>query len=313
MSTLPALNPIRTILVASDLSPASLPAAQTAAILAKAAGAELHLVHALPSDFDPRLSFLGEGIADKVRSDTERQLQELAARLPCGAETLVRVEVKPGNPVDVVLEDVQRIGADLLVVGTHGRTGLVQLALGSVAEHLAQNAPVEVLLVRRRPDGPFRRPLLALNATTSAFRAASRVVDIARLLRIEELHVASAYQLPSGFAHSLREEDEVAERMRGFLLDDLEPACAEMRRVVPDMETHVHLGSAVNVVLDCASNHGSDVVFLGSHNRPRWTSMLLGDTARALTHKLGCAVWLVRDMPQRHPLLHAIASDLGLE
>ncbi len=313
MSTLPELNPIRTILVASDLSPASVPAAQAAAMLAKVLGASLHLVHALPENLDPRLGFLGAGYADKVRDDTERELRAFADRLRCDAETLVRVELKSGNPVDVVLEDVHRIEADLLVVGTHGRTGLAHLALGSVAEHLAQNAPCEVLLVRRAPDGPFSRPLLALNPTTGALRAAARAVDVAGRCGLEEMHVASAYQLPSGFSHSLRAEEEVAERLRTMLEEDLEPAFSAMRQVVPGLRTHLHLGSPVHVVLDCAANRNSDLVFLGSHNRPRWTSMLLGDTARALTHKLDCAVWLVRDLPDEHPVWHAIARDLGLQ
>jgi len=289
-----------------------MPAARTAAGLARSLGAKLHLVHALPPEDDPRLSFLGEGLAERVLQEAREQLRRLAGQLPCGEDCLERVEVRYGNPIDVVLEDIERVKADLLVVGTHGRTGLAQLALGSVAEHLAQNAPIEVLLVRRAPDGPFERPLLALNPTSAAFRAAARLRDVARCCGLDEVHVASAYQLPSGFAHSLREEDEVAERLRGFLLEDLQPALDALRESVPRLQPHLHLGSAVHVVLDCAANHRSDVVFLGSHNRPRWTSMLLGDTARALTHKLDCAVWLVRDLPEEHPLLNAIAEDLGL-
>ena len=312
MSHLPELPPIRSILVASDLSPASLPAAETAAVLAKACGAKLRMIHALPENFDPRLDFLQEGIADKLQKDTEKELRTLADRLPDGAETQVEVAVKPGNAIDVILREVKEAKADLLVVGTHGRTGLTHLALGSVAEHLASTAPADVLLVRARPQRLFQRPLLALNPTRAAYRAASRAVEVARLCEVGKLTVAAAYSLPIGFAEYSRPEDEIMEQVRDFLREDLRPVVQELRDEGLEVDVHLDRGHASDVVLAAAAEHDCDLVFLGSHNRPRWTSMLLGDTSRVIAHRFPYASWLVRDLPEKHPVLSALAKDLGL-
>ena len=57
-------------------------------------------------------------------------------------------EVVDGSPASAVLEHAEKLGAELIVVGTHGRTGLSRLALGSVAEHVVRSAGCPVLVVR---------------------------------------------------------------------------------------------------------------------------------------------------------------------
>lgn len=310
MSKLPDLPPIRRILAATDLSPASLAAARTAAHLAQALDARLHLVHAAPPAAEVRLGILGQEFKGKFRQELLRELDALVAELPA---QVAGAEIREGYPVDVVLEEIHRTGADLLVLGTHGRTGVVHLALGSVAEHLAQVAPIDVLLARGASPDLFRRPLLALKPTASACRAAARAAALAGPLGWNELHLASAYQLPAGFAYSLQAEDVVTDRLRQMLEEDLAPVLDQLRQQGPDLHPHFQLGSPVGVVLECAASCRADLVILGSHSRSRWTAMLLGDTARALSHRLECAIWLVRDLPERHPLLEAIARDLGLK
>ena len=54
-----------------------------------------------------------------------------------------------GDPRAVLTEEARRIGADLLVLGSHGRSGLAKLVLGSVAAHVAAHAPCSVLIVKR--------------------------------------------------------------------------------------------------------------------------------------------------------------------
>jgi nucleotide-binding universal stress UspA family protein len=74
-----------------------------------------------------------------------------AAAAAGGAAATVLLE---GPPVGEVLRLVERVSADLLVVGSRGRTGLARVALGSVAEELVSLAPCPVLTVRLQPSAP---------------------------------------------------------------------------------------------------------------------------------------------------------------
>jgi nucleotide-binding universal stress UspA family protein len=78
-------------------------------------------------------------------------LQGLASRLK-GQGLTVDFEEPEGDPADTVTRRAQELGADLIAMTTHGRTGLGRLLLGSVAESVIRKAPCPVLLVRVHED-----------------------------------------------------------------------------------------------------------------------------------------------------------------
>jgi nucleotide-binding universal stress UspA family protein len=143
---------IRRIIHASDFSKASRAAFGKAVNLAKAYRAELLVVHVL-SVVPP---FLGEGyvppnvweeVEAGARVGAERQLNRLVAK---GRRAGVRIKslVVLGSPYEDIVRAAKRTGADLLVLGTHGRTGLTKVLLGSVAERVLRTASCPVLTVR---------------------------------------------------------------------------------------------------------------------------------------------------------------------
>jgi len=86
-----------------------------------------------------------------VEGAAQEKLAEIAAAL---SERGLAVETKAieGYPPEVIVDEAERSGADLIAMGTHGRTGLAHLFLGSTAERVVQNARCPVLTVRRRDD-----------------------------------------------------------------------------------------------------------------------------------------------------------------
>ena len=66
-----------------------------------------------------------------------------------GGQFLMGTDDREGYPADVVLEHASAIGADLIAMGTHGRSGIGRAVLGSTAEHVVATAPCPVLTVRR--------------------------------------------------------------------------------------------------------------------------------------------------------------------
>lgn len=150
---------IKTILVPVDFSTCSLLVSRQAAGLARSLGARVVLLHVaeLPADISANLKVEAEDgphpAIEVLTSDSEARLGAFAAVVrEEGAEAEVRVLVGPVVPS--ILDATSALQADLVVIGTHGRTGMARVMLGSVAEEVARRSHVPVMLVRRetRPE-----------------------------------------------------------------------------------------------------------------------------------------------------------------
>jgi universal stress protein A len=145
----------KTILVPHDLSPCADHAAALAQEVARAHGARLVVLYVadLPMGLDPdALVVPREGAApvrarDLATGGAEAQLEVLAARLAADG-VAVTTSLVLGDVVDEILAAAHRERADLIVMGTHGRTGLSHLVVGSVTEKVVRQAPVPVLTRR---------------------------------------------------------------------------------------------------------------------------------------------------------------------
>jgi len=143
---------MRRILHATDFSKASSPAFAKALELARQQGAQLLLLHVMspPSPFrasEPPTDYLA--LLAQARRDVERRLGALLARAR-KAGVRVRSKLVEGAPAHGIVRIARRQRADVIVIGTHGRTGLRRLFLGSVAERVLQLAVCPVLTVRGR-------------------------------------------------------------------------------------------------------------------------------------------------------------------
>jgi nucleotide-binding universal stress UspA family protein len=143
---------IQTIVVPIDFSPSLDRAVDYAAALAGPFGAALHLVHVVE---EPFLAGAGwEWSVPDVRAMREQLVSDSLARLAKIAERLtqrglaVTSAVAYGAPAEGIVTAAEDRGADLIVMSTHGRSGVPHLVLGSVAERVIRSAPCPVLAVR---------------------------------------------------------------------------------------------------------------------------------------------------------------------
>ena len=145
---------IRRILFASDYSPASRKAFATALSLAKANGAALTIVHVIVP-FVPIApdQYVSAQTWNDIERDTrrvgQRELHKLTARAKAAGVRAVG-RLLEGNPAEQIERATRAERADLLIVGTHGRTGLARFFIGSVAGRLVATASCPVITVRGR-------------------------------------------------------------------------------------------------------------------------------------------------------------------
>lgn len=136
---------IERILFVTDFSEPARNAQKYAVELADRFGAELHAFHAVTDDV---LVPAVEVAADWLREEVARTTRQLAADMAAvhGAKPPI-LEVRQGNPVQEIIRYAAGHNIDLIVIGTHGHTGLSRLLLGSIAEKIVRLATCPVLTV----------------------------------------------------------------------------------------------------------------------------------------------------------------------
>jgi nucleotide-binding universal stress UspA family protein len=160
------MSAIRKILVPVDFSECSRAALERAVELARELRAEIHLMHAWQPPYEvgpflaqvPVLGPTGRrtSLAELARRESGHALEKLTAEL-ADAGVVVTGRLEPGSAREAIVHAATGGGYDLVVMGTHGRTGLRHLLLGSVAEWVVRHSAVPVLTVRQSREAPARQ------------------------------------------------------------------------------------------------------------------------------------------------------------
>jgi nucleotide-binding universal stress UspA family protein len=149
----------RNVLLATDFSAAAREAAAHAAAFASASGATLHLVHVV-EDFAYWESFSlqhfpSPEVYAELKSNARIALEDLARDAELGGD--VAAHVRHGKPFVEIIRAARELEADVLVIGSHGQSGLSETLFGSTAEKVVRKAPCAVLVVRH-PEHRFEMP-----------------------------------------------------------------------------------------------------------------------------------------------------------
>ncbi|MCS6843705.1 MAG: universal stress protein [Caldilineales bacterium] len=145
------------LLVPLDGSPAAEAALPVARALAARCGGRLTLVHVIkpapwPAEMRAELPDMESRVVDReleVATAYLRHQEDALAAQGLAADALI---MRRDSVVDGILEAVEEVGADAIVMSTHGLTGLPRLMLGSVAEQVVRHTPVPVVLVRSQVE-----------------------------------------------------------------------------------------------------------------------------------------------------------------
>jgi nucleotide-binding universal stress UspA family protein len=138
------------ILIATDFTAASEPAVAKGLALAKETGSELMVAHACARPNTAQADFVAPGIYDEWEENLRESVGEKLEPILESARKFgikARPLILTGNPEDAIPEAAQSNEADLVVMGTHGRTGVPRMFLGSVASRVIATAPCPVLTV----------------------------------------------------------------------------------------------------------------------------------------------------------------------
>ncbi|MEZ4367879.1 MAG: universal stress protein [Kofleriaceae bacterium] len=295
---------MKKILVGVDLSEASEVAIAHAVAMGRHTGAEVVLALATwvpepPVDYERSLWPTYEAYAEQARrglATEHAQLTALAARYE-GQGARISKSIADGRADDVLPSLAEELDADLLVVGTHGRTGLSRALLGSVAERVVRTAHTSVYVARGpAPAAGFKRVVVGTDfeplARTAlragaAFAADDGQLDLVSCLRM--VPVVPMGEIGATFDPALlRSEIEADLGARGAA------ALAEIAR--PGLRTSFAVVDEVPKwgVVEHAKAVAADLVVVGSHGRRGLRRWILGSVAEATVRHAECSVLVAR-------------------
>lgn len=295
---------IRCIVCPVDLSPASAPALHRARALARWYEAELLVLHALPVVVPvsalppgPAIEPLGGPVSLEA---TAEELRAFVA-FELGADEPAVPLVQVGPTVTAVVDVARERGADLIVMGTHGRGGFRHAVLGSTAESVLRDAPCPVLTVSPGVRGvpavpaPFQRIVCAVDFSEASLAGVEYALALARQgdAAILLVHVLEeAPNLPvAPWAASPQEHRADLERQASHRLAGLVPADAGDWCKA---EALVSEGEVGRQILSAADRASADVIVLGVHERGRVSLLVFGSTAHDVLRYATCPVLTVR-------------------
>jgi len=292
------------ILVPIDFSKASREILRHAILLAKALPGKITLLHAEePPNYGGTLSDL----PGSVPADFPLAPAKLGQRLA----TLARDAIPPalfreaivaqGAAGETIVSTATRRRSVLIVVATHGYSGLTRILLGSTAEYVVRHSPCPVLTIRRpgaraATTAPRYKSILApVDLSAPSRLAADTAASLAGRLgaRLTLLHV-----VPPLAASRRRPLDATQLNARAAEGADerLQEIALRLQKVAPRVTTRVALGDAAAEILQAATAKKSppDLIVLATHGRGGLSRILLGSTAENIIRHSPCPVLVVR-------------------
>ena len=289
---------IQRVLCAVDLSDTSRRALEHAAALAQRANAHVTVLHVqhTPSP----LEYVDGTVPIEPDVDMLRlTLHTFVASAAADAAVTVRITTGP-DVRRAIVTDLETDGADLLVIGSHGRSGVERFLLGSTSDRVVRQAGCPVLVVppTAEPprDGRFSRILCGIDFSAASLRAFRYALHLAhqdgevRLLHaIEMPPELRDRQITAAFdVDAVRRAAETAARQR---LAALVPGPeAPPVRIAPQVVE----GRAHRQIIEVARQEGADLIVLGTHGRGVLDRWLFGSNTQAVLHQAPCAVLTVR-------------------
>jgi nucleotide-binding universal stress UspA family protein len=296
------MTEIRHVLCPVDFSEYSQRAVDHAIAMARWYGARLTMLYVFvnrPTMDLPPLELTG---AD--RQQLLAQMKQLAGAPP----PEVSIEYVVPEAQDVwreILNQIEGLGIDLLVIGSHGRSGFQKLFLGSVTEKVLRKATCPVLVVpRRAPDAGqaapvrFARILCPVDFSDSSLKALTYALRIAQE---DNAHLAVMHSIE--IPPELREHYPIES---GLDIDQLHAAARaeslrRLRELVPEsartyctVETLVREGAAYRQVLGLAAEQHIDLIVMGVHGRGALDLMVFGSNTARVIRTAECPVLIVR-------------------
>ncbi len=281
---------MRTLLVATDLSARSHRALRRAALLARAEGAAIVLLHVVDDDQPARMVDAARSTALELLDDQSRAVRDQDG-VAC------HPEVALGEPFEAIARAATHHAAELVVIGQHRREILRDLFLGTTAERTIRSTTLPVLMVQSPATRRYRAVLAAMDLSDIAARALGCAAELGltREALVGALHVyapvGGGALARSGMTTRSREAAEAGEAAAAAA--DLDASLADLVDAPAQRLVRPATGGVADMICDTARSLSADLIVVGTRSRSNLASLLLGSVAGEVLRYAPCDVLAV--------------------
>lgn len=291
---------IRRILCPVDFSDASQHALDHAVMIAGWYRARITALHVRHPAFlvEPPILFtdMGGGGPAATLEDAETRLHHWLAPVRAAGVSCEVMAVDGNTPAARIVEVAGRLEADLIVLGTHGRSGFERLLLGSVTEKVVRTARCPVITVPPPSVAtsklPFKRVLCAVDFSEPSMAALQYSLSLAKesdsaitLLHVLEFPREEQVDITLPFdmgAYRAAVQADATRRLADLLTDDV--------RTWARPHTRLAYGRPYEQIIETAADERADLIVLGVHGRNVMDLMLFGSTTNQVIRRATCPV-----------------------
>ena len=314
---------IERILFPTDFSAFSARAFRHALALTRKFHARLKVLHVIPHVFPAGDSLYSAApwlLTPEVRQQADEEMRRFLAPAREGRIDH-EVEVREGDSWREIVAAAEEMPADLVIIGTHGRSGIEHLFLGSVAEKLIRRLPCPVLTVCHEEGRTWETPGLVsrILCATDFSETSGEALDFALALagkhdaEVTLLHVVeSVPEFGDPRFPVLPELDRLRQEHEQMSRERLEKAILEARGAGGKIEARVAVGRAYKEILRVAALERADLIVVGAQGHGPIEHLLSGSNAQHVIRRATCPVLTVRPLKIKQRSGDAQPHDLAL-
>jgi nucleotide-binding universal stress UspA family protein len=264
------------VLLATDGSQHSEGAIREAIIFAAKCSSKLYACMAL--EINPEYATTSTNVFEKEEAEAEAHLESIKARaekegLSC--ETTLHEGI---DAAEAIVEDAAEKKVDMIVIGRHGRKGLLKALMGEVAAKVVTNASCKVLVVPKAAKIEYRNILVATDGSGHSIAAVHEAINIAKRCGSRLIALSS-----------IRSNDEL-EKAQANVNKVLDMAKSEG---VP-AEAVTPTGRSYNLIVETAGGRGVDLIVMGIPVKSALEKIFTGSATEKVIGTAGCAVLIVK-------------------
>jgi nucleotide-binding universal stress UspA family protein len=275
----PAICPShwRRLLVCCDGSAEARHAVFQTLALARACGSRVGVLRVV--EIMPEVEAVAPDLRAQQEEEVRKEMKAIQAEA-AGTEVAVEVLIRQSQlPHAAIVAEAEKFGADVIIMGRSGRTGLARLLVGSVAARVIGHSPINVLVLPPGTSLGLARLLVACDASPPSEAAWLEAVSLAKCGEVQLFAVAAA-----------SEEGEIieAQEVMRQLIEGAHREGIPLRAIMPQGQ------QPDDAIVQVALRHEVDLIIMGSHGRTGLTKLLMGSVTEGVIGQALCPVLVVK-------------------